>query len=185
MYQPEMTALIPPLPTVWPSQNRSMRPSRRRNAVLKKVMAFAELMEAAATYIEAERPMVRLAADAANLLRPIFKDKQQEELWLLLLDTRNYLISMYPCTIGLADRSQAHAREVFRTAIRENCCRMVLAHNHPSGDPMPSAQDVEATRGLVSAGRIIGIEIMDHVILGTRTPSRDRDYVSLRELNLM
>ena len=185
MYQPEMSALIPPLPMVWPSQHHPMRPSRRRNAVLKKVMVFAEMMEAAATYIQAERPKVRLAADAANLLRPVFKDKQQEELWLLLLDTRNHLISMHPCTIGLADRSQAHAREVFRTAIRENCCRMVLVHNHPSGDPMPSPQDVECTRGLVNAGRIIGIEIMDHVILGARTPSRDRDYISLRELNLM
>ena len=112
-------------------------------------------------------------------------DKQQAELWLLLLNIRNHLISMTPGTIGLADHNQAHAREVFRTAIRENCCRIILAHNHPSSDPMPSPQAVECTRGMVTADRLIGIEVMDHVVIGVRTPSRDRDYVSLRALNLM
>ena len=185
MYQPELFAVIPPLPTVWPSQRLPARLSRRRNAVLKKVMAFAEMMDAAAAYITAERPKIRHAADAVALLRPLFKEKPQEELWVLLLDTRNHLIEAHPCTVGLADRSQTHAREVFRCAIHANSARLILAHNHPSGDPMPSPQDVECTRGLVSAGKIIGIEVMDHVVLGVRTPSRDRDWLSLRELGLM
>jgi len=132
-----------------------------------------------------ERPKIRTAADAANHLREKLRGKTQEELHVLLLDTRNFLMRDETVTVGLADRSQAHAREVFRNAIRENSCRIVLVHNHPSGDPMPAPQDVECTRGLVSAGRLIGIEVMDHVVIGTRTPSRDRDYVSLRELNLM
>ena len=189
MYQPELPelfALIPPLSPAVPGQSRPVKPSRRRHSVLRKAQAFAEMMEAAATYIAVERPKMRTAADAANLLRPLLADKEQEELWVLLLDTRNGLISAHPCTIGLADRSQAHAREVFREAIRHGgCCRLILAHNHPSGDPMPSPQDVEATRGLTSAGKLIGIEVVDHVVLGKRTVSRDRDFISLRELSLM
>ena len=131
------------------------------------------------------RPKLRHAADVAVLLREKFRGKTQEELHALLLDTRNYLLRDELVTIGLADRSQAHAREVFRNAIRENCSRIILVHNHPSGDPMPSAQDVECTRGLVQAGRVIGIEIADHVVLGSSTPDRPRDYASLRELGLM
>jgi len=185
MYQPELFAVIPPLPAIWPSQRLPVRPSRRRNAVLKKVMAFAEMMDAAAAYITAERPKIRQAAEAATLMRPLFKDKQQEELWVLLLDTRNHLIEMKPCTVGIADRSQAHAREIFREAIYQNCSKIALAHNHPSGDPMPSPQDVECTRGLAQAGKIIGIELVDHVIIGQRTSERPRDFMSLRELGLM
>ena len=132
-----------------------------------------------------ERPKIRHAADAVNLLREKFRGKTQEELHVLLLDTRNCLLRDDTITVGLADRSQSHAREVFRNAIRENCARIILVHNHPSGDPMPSAQDVECTRGLVQAGKIIGIGIMDHVVLGARTASRDRDFFSLRELGLM
>lgn len=135
--------------------------------------------------VGAERPKIRHASDAADLLREKLRGKPQEELHALLLDTRNYLLRDDCITVGLADRSQAHAREVFRNAIRENSSRLILVHNHPSGDPMPSPQDVECTRGLVGAGRLIGIEVVDHVVLGTRTPSRERDFISLRELNLM
>ncbi len=135
--------------------------------------------------IRAERPKIRHAADAADLLREKLRGKPQEELHALLLDTRNYLLRDDCITVGLADRSQAHAREVFRNAIRENSSRLILVHNHPSGDPMPSPQDIECTRGLVGAGRLIGIEVVDHIVIGFRTPSRDQDFVSLRELNLM
>ena len=164
---------------------RERNNARNPQSIAYKAARYAVMMEQAAAYITSERPKVRTAADAAVLLRPMVKDAKQETLYAVLMDTRNMVLSIIPVTTGLADRSQSHAREVFREAISQNAARLVLVHNHPSGDPMPSAPDVETTRGLVSAGRIIGIEVMDHVIIGTATQDRPRDYVSLRELNLM
>lgn len=124
-------------------------------------------------------------SDVADLLREKLRGLPQEEFHVLLLDTRNGVLRDECATVGLVDRSQVHAREVFRLAIRENCSRIILSHNHPSGDPTPSPQDIEATRTLVSAGKVIGIEVLDHIVLGTRTPSRPRDFVSFREANLL
>jgi DNA repair protein RadC len=83
------------------------------------------------------------------------------------------------------DRTQIHPREVFRFAIRENCSRVLLVHNHPSGDPTPSAQDIAANRQLVEAGKIVGIEVLDHVIVANPARVHGRAYVSFRQENLM
>lgn len=83
------------------------------------------------------------------------------------------------------DRSQVHAREMFRAAIRVNCSRTILFHNHPSNDPTPSAQDTACTRELAAADKIIGIEILDHVIIGMRSLTRAKDYLSFREEGLL
>ena len=177
--------LLPPEPRQEPARREPPRRQACREAALKRAQEYGSMMEAAAAYVAAERPKMRTSEDVAAILRPLMHRNLQEELWVLMLDTRNHLIGMQPCTVGIADRSQAHAREVFRDAIRQNCSRIVLAHNHPSGDPIPSPQDVECTRGLAEAGKIIGIEVMDHVVIGQRTLSRERDWVSMRELNLM
>ena len=183
--QPHDGWLLPPEPRLVPPRLEPPRRKSSREVALKRALEYGSMMEAAAAYVAAEKPKLRTAGDVANVLRPLIYRNLQEELWVLMLDTRNHLIEMHACTVGIADRSQAHAREIFREAIHQNCSRIVLAHNHPSGDPMPSPQDVECTRGLAAAGKIIGIEVVDHVVIGTRTPNRDRDYVSLRELNLM
>ena len=154
-------------------------------SIAYKANRYAFMMEAATAYITTERPKIRMAADAAALLRPLIKNATQETLYVVFMDTRNMVLGMKDVTKGLVDRAQSHAREVFRDAIIENAARVVLVHNHPSGNPMPSSQDVECTRGLVQAGHIIGIEVMDHVVIGSATPDRPRDFVSLRELNLM
>jgi len=132
-----------------------------------------------------EVPRLESPEQVASLMREKFWDKKQEEFHVLLLDTKHGLIRDEVATVGLVDRSQVHAREVFRQAIRENCSRVILTHNHPSGDPTPSDQDVSCTKNLVSAGNIIGIEVLDHVIIGGKNVSRDRDYISLREEKLM
>ena len=131
------------------------------------------------------RPKLESPRDVARCFRSHFSGKQQEEFHVLLLDTKNHLIRDELVTVGLVDRSQVHAREVFREAIRRTCSRVILLHNHPSGDPTPSAQDVACTRSLVAAGRIVDIEVIDHVILGRATPSRPRDYLSFREESLL
>ncbi len=123
--------------------------------------------------------------EAADYMQGILSNLPQEEFHALLLDTKHHLIANRMITRGLVDRSQVHAREVFRAAIAENSSRIILCHNHPSGDPSPSAQDIACTRNLVSAGAIIGIDILDHVIIGSCSASGCCRYVSLREENLL
>lgn len=132
-----------------------------------------------------DKPHMGSPKEVADYLLPILRDKSQEELHVLLLDSRHRLLRDVLATIGLADRSQTHAREVFREAIRANCTRIILAHNHPAGDPTPSPQDVECTRGLEAAGKVIGIEVLDHVIVGDRTPAHPQPWTSMRNTGLM
>lgn len=132
-----------------------------------------------------DRPRIQSPSDVADLLLAAIAGKPQEEFHVLLLDTRNHVMRDETATVGLVDRTQIHAREVFRRAIAENCSRVLLVHNHPTGDPTPSPQDIDCTRALVAAGKVVGIEVLDHVILGVRTPSRPTPWVSFRESNLL
>jgi DNA repair protein RadC len=120
-----------------------------------------------------------------DLFREPFRSATQEEFHALLLDAKNHLLLSERITLGLVDRTQIHPREVFRSAIRENCSRVLLVHNHPSGDPTPSTQDIAANRQLVEAGKIIGIEVLDHVVIGNPARAHGRPYVSFRQENLM
>jgi DNA repair protein RadC len=92
------------------------------------------------------------------------------------------LIDVKAISQGTLDTLLVHPREVFKPAISAGAAAIVLAHNHPSGDPTPSEADIKVTRDLIRAGQLLKIEVLDHVILGRATPERDRDYVSLREL---
>lgn len=107
-----------------------------------------------------------------------------ERVWLFLLDTRKRLLRREILTEGVLDQSLVHAREVFRPAILASAHSIVLAHNHPSGDPLPSDSDVRTTRELIRVGRVMHIELCDHVIIGRRTETRPVDWVSLRSLGL-
>lgn len=123
--------------------------------------------------------------EVAALFRERSRLMSQEEFHVLLLDTKNVLLAEQMVTRGLVDRSPVHPREVFRKAIRESCSRVILVHNHPSGDPTPSANDIASTKLLVDAGRVVGIEVVDHIIVGCRPAEAGADYVSFRELGLM
>ena len=92
---------------------------------------------------------------------------RQENFWVLLLNNKHRLLRRIRVTRGIANKSLVHPGEVFREAIRENACAVVLAHNHPSGDPEPSLEDIRITNRLVDAGKIIGIQVLDHIILGS------------------
>jgi len=107
-----------------------------------------------------------------------------ERVWLFLLDTRKRLLRREILSEGLLDQSLVHAREVFRPAILASAHSIVLAHNHPSGDPLPSDSDVRSTRELIRVGRVMHIELCDHVIIGRRTETRQVDWISLRSLGL-
>ena len=104
----------------------------------------------------------------------------QESFHTLLLDSKNRLINRVLVTLGLADASLVHPREVFRAAIENSASAVVLTHNHPSGDPTPSAEDIRITRQLIEAGRIIDIKVIDHVVIGRQPP-----FLSMREAGLV
>jgi DNA repair protein RadC len=108
--------------------------------------------------------------------------KNVETLQVLLLNTRRRLIRVEPVTDGTIDTLLVHPREVFKAAIAASAAAVVLAHNHPSGDPSPSEADIKVTRDLIRAGQLLKIEVLDHVIIGRATPERPKDYASLREL---
>jgi DNA repair protein RadC len=146
---------------------------------------YLEMMEQAAQYMQEAKPRLSGPSDIANFMRPLFLDAKQESFYVLLVSAKNDLLDFQCVTVGLVDRSHIHAREVFRRAIIRNACRIMLSHNHPSGDPTPSAPDIECTRNLVNAGKIIGIDVVDHVVIGFKTPERHRDYLSFREENLL
>ena len=144
-------------------------------------MTYLELMESAAEYIEDAQPKANSSLVVANIMRPVCKDLAQETFFVLTLTTKYDLIKIHAVTKGLSDRSHVHAREVFRVAILDNACAVVLCHNHPSGDPKPSSQDITITENLVKAGEILGIEVLDHVIMGKKTTERHSDYISVKE----
>lgn len=119
------------------------------------------------------------------ILAPLTRTVQQELFWTLLLDTKNKLIGQpVETSRGLLDASLVHPREVFSAAVRYAAAAVILAHNHPSGDPVPSKEDIDITRRLVEAARILGIRVVDHVIVG-KPSSVSPGYISLREKNLV
>ena len=127
-----------------------------------------------------DAPAIRGPADVAKVL-PEAGSLAQEAFMVLTLNTRNKLINKHLITLGLLDASLVHAREVFRPAILDGAAAVILAHNHPGGDPTPSAEDLRVTKQLHEAGAIIDIKVLDHVIIGHgATP-----YTSLREAGLI
>ena len=115
----------------------------------------------------------------ANLLIADMAVLDQEHLRVLLLNTRNEVLGVQEIYVGNVNSSVVRAAEVFRPAVRDNAPSIIVVHNHPSGDPTPSPQDVSITRELIDSGKMLGIELLDHVVLG----SGDR-YVSLNERGL-
>jgi DNA repair protein RadC len=136
---------------------------------------------------EETRPgaVVRTPEDVARLLRAQAQPLTCEVFWVLLLNAKNHLIALHEVSRGILDASLVHPREVFKRAVETRSAAVILAHNHPSGDPAPSAEDVRITRQLVDAGRVMGIRVMDHVVLGLRQNGRENDFVSLRETGML
>lgn len=129
---------------------------------------------------------VRSPADVAVVMRPLVTGLDQEAFWVLHLDAKGCLKGPpVRVTTGLLDASLVHPREVFREAIRQAIASVVLAHNHPSGDPAPSGEDLRVTRQLVAAGRVLDIRVTDHVILGKPMAGRTDDFLSMREAGVV
>lgn len=124
----------------------------------------------------ARRPTVSSPAEAASLVMEEMRRLDREEFRILLLDTRNRLLGCEVVSVGSLTASIVHPREVFKGPIRRSAHAVILVHNHPSGDPTPSPEDREVTRRLAEVGRIVGIEVLDHIVIG------DGRFVSLRDM---
>ncbi len=158
-----------------------------------KCMELASALEISRRVMEHNRqhdkledtPAIRNPESAYLLLAPLARGLHQEIFWALLLNTKNRLIGQpIETTRGLIDSSPVHPREVFTKAVRYSAAAVILAHNHPSGDPTPSKEDIDITRRLIEAARIIGIRVTDHLIIG-KPSGTSPGYISLREQNLV
>jgi DNA repair protein RadC len=122
----------------------------------------------------AMKPVVKTPEDVVALTQNRLKNKKKEYFLALFLDTRNQLMKMAEISIGSLDSSIVHPREVFKEAVAASAASAIVAHNHPSGDTHPSDDDIRLTKRLAEAGEIMGIDILDHIILG------DQSYLSLK-----
>ena len=147
-------------------------PGVGRATASRLVAAFELGRRSAAEAAPADSP-IRGPADVFRRIGPRLQDARQEEFHALLLNTRHRVLREVFITRGILDASLVHPREVFRLAVGEGAAGVILVHNHPSGDPTPSAEDRAVTRQLSEAGRALGIPVLDHVVIG-----RGR-YVSL------
>ena len=143
---------------------------------IKAALEFSRRLEADAS--EKPRPVLKSPEDVAAEVKSQLKGKKKEHFLALCLDTRNRLINLKLVSIGSLDTSIVHPREVFKEAISSCAASVIFAHNHPSGDPEPSKEDVDLTKRLARAGEIVGIDVLDHIIVC------DEGFVSLKARNL-
>lgn len=140
-----------------------------------RLAAMLELGRRLQTPPADERPRITTPADGANLLLPRMGHLAQEELWVILLDTRNRVIKIAELYKGSLNTSVVRTGEIFRPAIELAAAAIIIAHNHPSGDPAPSPEDIRVTRQIVQAGKLLDIELLDHLIIATQ------GFTSLKE----
>ena len=125
-----------------------------------------------------ERPAIHSPAEAAELVQYEMSALEQEELRVLLLDTRNRVQHIETIYRGSVNSSQVRVAEIFKTAIRRNATNIIVIHNHPSGDPTPSPDDIAITRAIIQAGELLDVKLLDHIIVGSGR------FVSLKERGL-
>lgn len=143
-----------------------------RSIELKAMMEFGRRIHLAS---QPKLGKVQSSYAIAQQLMEEMKDYQQEHLLCLYLNTKNEIIKKETLFIGSLNQSVAHPREIFKGAVRVSAARIILTHNHPSGNPKPSSHDLQFTKRVKECGEMMGIEVLDHLIIGTRR------YVSLRE----
>ncbi|KQL53400.1 hypothetical protein AN964_07780 [Heyndrickxia shackletonii] len=140
-----------------------------------QILAALELGRRIANLSYEDRYVIRSPEDGANFVMNDMRFLSQEHFVCLYLNTKNQVLHRQTVFIGSLNASIVHPREVFKEAFRRSAASIICIHNHPSGDPAPSREDIEVTKRLVECGKIIGIEILDHLIIG------DKKYVSLKE----
>lgn len=147
------------------------------NAKACQIVAALELGRRSSAH-KNENGKIEKAKDVYDYFFPKIGHLQQEQFRILMLDTKNKILKEEIISMGLLDASLVHPREVFKSAIKESAQAVIVVHNHPSGDPLPSSEDEEVTQKLRKAGEILGINVLDHVIIG-------KEYYSFKEKRKM
>lgn len=140
-----------------------------------QIHAALELGRRLSRSVQEETPAIRSPKDVARLVTEELRYLKQEHFVCLFLNTKNHVIGKETLSVGSLNSAIVHPRELFRAAIKRSAAAVICVHNHPSGDPTPSREDIELTNRLSEAGGIIGIDVLDHVVIG------DNRYVSLKE----
>jgi DNA repair protein RadC len=143
-----------------------------------QIKAAFELGRRLLATTDKERAQIRSPADAANLVMSEMGFLEQEELKIMLLDTKNHVLETPTIYRGSLNTSLIRVGELFRAAVRANSASLIVVHNHPSGDPTPSPEDVAVTKQIVEAGQLLDVEVLDHLIIG------GQQFVSLKERGL-
>ncbi|WP_147422008.1 RadC family protein [Salipaludibacillus neizhouensis] len=160
-----------------------------KEASIKELMDIRGIGEAKAVQLKAalelgrrihqypaeDRYVIRSPEDVSNYMMEEMRHLQQEHFICLYLNTKNQVIHKQTIFIGSLNASIVHPREVFKEAFRYSAASIICLHNHPSGDPSPSKEDIDVTKRLIESGRMIGIEVLDHIIIG------DHRFISLKE----
>ena len=149
-------------------------------AAAARVLACLEMSRRAAVWRSSRRPTISTPEDVVELCSPQLRGLDREHFWALALNTKNQLVRMVEVSVGSLNASIVHPRELFKDAVRLSAASVVIVHNHPSGDSTPSGADIQLTRRLVKAGDVLGIEVLDHVVIGD-----GGEHSSLRDLGLM
>ena len=140
-----------------------------------QIIAAFELGRRLASFTDNKKQKIESAKDIARIFIPEMSSLKKEHFKGIYLDSRKRIIEEETIFIGNLNSSVVHPREVFQVALAEGAAALILLHNHPSGDPTPSEEDIKVTEELVECGKILGIEVLDHIIIGNRS------YVSLKE----
>lgn len=144
-----------------------------------QILAAIEIGKRINYQTAAEKVKINQPSTVADLFMDEMRYLQKEHFRIILLDTKNQIIAMEEISIGTLNASIVHPRDVFKIAIKRNSNSIILIHNHPSGDPTPSKEDINITNRLIEVGDLLGIKVLDHIIIG------DMDYISLKEKNII
>ncbi len=148
----------------------------------QKALLLKSILELGIRIVSAPRdetPALTSPTDVLRLLSPRMEYLDRENFIAVLLNTKNRVISVETVSIGSLNSSIVHPREIFKNAVRLSAASVILAHNHPSGDPTPSREDLEITKRLAEAGKLIGIEVLDHIVIGVNA------FTSFKEQGLI
>jgi DNA repair protein RadC len=149
------------------------------NAKAAELKAALELGRRSVSSDPMTRPVINSPQDVAHLVMEEMRYLDREHFRVVSLSTKNHVLGISSISVGSLNSSLVHPRECFKEAIRRNSNAIILLHNHPSGDPTPSREDIDVTRRLSDGGQILGIEVLDHVIIG------DNRYISLKERGIL
>ena len=144
-------------------------------AKASQIAAVFELARRLETYMEEPKQKVKSPKDVYALMYPKMREQKKEKFVTLYLDTKNQILKEELISVGSLNASIVHPREVFKSALMESSASVIMVHNHPSGDPSPSREDILVTEKLVEGGKLLGIDVLDHIIIG------EGRYVSLKD----